>query len=290
MFGTLSRSWEFAKDSYGVLWRCKRLLVFPVLSTTAALLVSASFLLPLWGSGTLEGWLAAAEGEEESMPPAAYVVAFVFYFCNYFVIVFFNAALIASSQRYLQNGEASVGYGLRLAGRRLGPILGWALVSAVIGVVLRAIETAHERVGQVVAAILGMAWSALTFFVVPVIVLEGVGPAAAFKKSVATLKSTWGTALVGNFSLGLLGFLLMLPIVLVAVLVGMGLAGGMSPPLGVFLLACCGVLLVIAAAATSAADVIFKGLLYTYATGRELPAEVNSDLYGEAFLNKRGGV
>jgi len=289
MFGTLSRSWQFAKDSYGVLWRCKSLLWFPILSSIAAVLVSASFLLPLWQSGALAGWLAASGDEHQAMPPTAYVVAFLFYFCNYFVIVFFNAALIASSQRYLEQGQTSLGYGLRMAGRRLGPIVGWALVSAVVGVVLRAIENSHKRAAQVVAAILGMAWGALTYFVIPVIVLEGVGPVQAFKRSTRTLKDTWGTALVGNFSLGLLGFLLMLPIMLICVLVIMGF-GSLPLPLGVFLLVVCGVLLALGAAATSAADVIFKGLLYTYATGRTLPPEVNRDLYGEAFLNKRGGL
>ena len=38
-----------------------------------------------------------------------------------------------------------------------------------------------------------------------------------FKKSIRTLKHTWGTAMMGNFSLGLLGFLLMLPVILLVI-------------------------------------------------------------------------
>ena len=47
MFQTLARSWEFAKLSYGLLWEQKRLLVFPLLSGVAALVVTLSFFLPL---------------------------------------------------------------------------------------------------------------------------------------------------------------------------------------------------------------------------------------------------
>ncbi len=294
MFATIGRSWQFAKISYGIVWDFKKLIVFPLLSTLAAAAVIASFVVPLWFSGTLEAWMAFADQEAETAAStgdqaAMYVTLFLFYFCCYFVIVFFNSALTACALKVV-NGEApTIGYGLSMAGKRLGPIFAWALVSALIGVLLRAIENIHERAGYFIAAILGSAWTALTFFVVPVLVMEGVGPIKAIKRSIGTLKSTWGEALVGNFSMGLLAFLVMLPVILlVGGLAAMAFSAGNVPMIALAISA--GVLiLVIAVAATSTADVVFKALLYNHATGRSVPDNVDHSIFQEAFRSKAGG-
>ena len=284
MFATLSRSWGYARMSYGLVWNNKRLMLFPMISSVAALLVTASFALPLWQAGVLAEWSHLMEADSAVRGNAAiYITAFLFYFCNYFVIVFFNTGLIACALAIINGERASVSYGLSFAVRRLPQIFGWALFSAVIGVALKAIEKSNKKAGAIVAAILGSAWTALTYFVIPVIVLDGVGPIEAFKRSVRALKSTWGTALVGNFTLGFFAFLVMLPLILVlVVLFGVAAAGGSV--VGMVAVGVLAVpLIVLAAAATSAADMIFKAYLFTYATGRSVPADVDSSMFAEAF-------
>lgn len=287
MFESLSRSWKFATTSYKVIWNNKRLLVFPLLSTLAAVLVIASFAVPLWATGQLDRWMEAAEGEQDPAQQAGLIVTlFLFYFCNYFVIVFFNSALIASTMQVLNNEDPTIEHGLAVAGRRLPQIFGWALVSAFVGVALRLIENSNKRAGQFVASILGMAWTAMTFFVVPAIVLEGVGPVEAFKRSLGTLKRTWGTALVGNFSLGFLGFLLMIPVYLLGgVLIVLGISSGAIPVM-VLCIAAGVALFVLGAATTSAAGTVFTALLYSYATGRTVPADVDVSEFNRAFVAK----
>lgn len=292
MFATIGRSWQFAKIAYGIVWDFKKLIIFPLLSTIAAAAVIASFVAPLWLSGTLESWLGSID--PESTTPAStgdqvamYVTLFLFYFCNYFVIVFFNAGLTACAMKVV-NGEApTIGYGLRMAGTRLPQILGWAFVSALVGVLLKVIENANEKAGQFVAAILGSAWTALTFFVVPVVVMDGVGPVTAIKRSIGTLKSTWGEALVGNFSMGILAFVVMLPVILgfgvlvVLVMPAVGVVGGViAAATAVFLI-------MIGVAAISTADIVFKVLLYNYATGRSVPANVDQSLFQDAFRSRQ---
>ncbi len=71
MFATLSRSWEFAKISYGILWDYKKLIIFPLVSTVAAALVTASFLVPLWTTGTLEKWLDFMDEESATVATTA---------------------------------------------------------------------------------------------------------------------------------------------------------------------------------------------------------------------------
>jgi hypothetical protein len=47
IFGRFKRSWTFAKISYGMIWDFKQLLLFPIFSGIAALLIFISFLVPI---------------------------------------------------------------------------------------------------------------------------------------------------------------------------------------------------------------------------------------------------
>lgn len=288
MFGTLGRSWEFAKVSYRIVWEFKSLLLFPLFSGTAAIVVSASFLLPLWGTGTLEQWATFMDEDTATSSGDAvmYVTLFLFYFANYFVIVFFNAALTACAMRVINGEPPSVGYGLSMASKRLPQIIGWAILSAIVGVVLKAIENANEKAGHFIAAILGMAWTALTYFIVPYIVLEGAGPIEAFKRSTSTLKDTWGEALVGNFSLGFLNFLLMLPVLAICALLIFLAGASQSTALLVAAIALAVVLVMTMVAVSSAADVIFKAVLFNYATGKSIPQDIDTSSFDDAFAAK----
>lgn len=282
MFASMSRSWEFAKMSYAMIWCHKRLLFFPLISTFTALLVTLSFVLPLWMTGQLEAWAAAMGGEGEAQDWVMYLLTFLFYFCNYFVVIFFNTGLLACVTRIGQGEKPRVSDGLSFAMKRFPQIFAWAFVSAIVGVLLRALEQ-NKKAGRFVSAILGSAWTALTFFVVPVITMEGVGPIQAFKRSTGILREQWGTALVGNFSLGIISFLLMIPVLLLSgFLIFMGVSSGsIAVTAGLIGL---GVMMVLIAAATSsAADMIFKSFLYTYATGQTLPNEVDSQHFSLAF-------
>lgn len=269
MFDRLSRSWTFAKLSYGVIWENKRLMVFPMLSLLASSVVLAAFVLPLYNGGQLMAWgNAMAEQRWQDVDPMAYVAAFAFYFCNYFVIVFANTALIASAMAILRGEQASVSGGLAMAMKRLPQIAGWAFVSAIVGIILESVERANDKAGTFVAAILGTGWTILTYFVVPTIVLEGSGPIAAIKRSGETFKRTWGEAAGGYLSLGFFSALLMLPLFLIpfALAFVMGNERGSGLAFG-SILAVCAVWILFASAFSSAANAVFKACLFDYANG-----------------------
>jgi hypothetical protein len=129
------------------------------------------------------------------------------------VVVFFNVALIHCANKALNNEETSVGDGLRAATKRLGPILGWTLVGATVGTILRSISERSGIIGQIVVGLVGGAWSIVTFFVVPSLALEGVGPITAIKTSFATIKKTWGETIIGNIGVSFaIGLLALVPI------------------------------------------------------------------------------
>jgi hypothetical protein len=144
MFERISNGMELIRQSLRVLGQEKSLVVFPILSGMAGLAVLASFALPLWGSD-----YARTITDDGQLPqdPLAYALLFAFYFANYFVIVFFNSALISCAMIRFQGGDPTVADGLRAAASRLPQIVGWALLSATVGVVLKAIESRSQKVG-----------------------------------------------------------------------------------------------------------------------------------------------
>ncbi|MBS3821682.1 MAG: hypothetical protein GVY16_03595 [Planctomycetes bacterium] len=283
MFETLSRSWEYAKMSYGLAWRNKQLLIFPIISGIAAILVTASFFVPLHRMGALTAWAEAADQSQGGQVPiSAWITLFCYYVASYFVIVFFNSALVSCAMRAMQGQPVRIKDGLAMAAKRWHAILCWAIVSAVVGVILRLLES-HKKIGRLVAALLGTAWTAMTFFVVPIIVIDNRGPFRAIGDSVKTLKSTWGTALVGNFSLGFISFLIFLPVLLLAgLLIWVAINTG-AMFVTVMSIAGAIALIVFVASLGAAADMVFKALLFSYATGKELPEQVQAEEFSYAF-------
>ncbi len=200
MFERFARSWSLIKASASVLRQDKELLLFPLLSSIATLLVAAAFILPALGLGALDG---LQRMDEQGLPPLAYALAFLFYLSQYFVIFFFNTALVGAAMIRLQGGDPTVGDGLRIAGGKIGAIFGYALVAATVGMILRAIQERAGWLGRWIAGLLGAAWTVASFLVVPVLVSRDVGPIEAVKESALLLKRTWGENVIGQGGIGL---------------------------------------------------------------------------------------
>lgn len=285
MFDRISNSWSLAMSSWRVLWQDKKLLIFPFLTGLVCLLVTISFFVPL---ALVFDRLGLVDNQGKVQAPWwTWLVVFAFYFCTYFVIVFFNAALVSCALLRFNGEQATLGDGLAAAGRRLPQILAWSLVSATVGVLLKALESAHEKVGQIVSAVLGTAWSIMTYFVVPVLVVEKVGPFQAVSRSVAILRKTWGEALVGHLGLGFFNFLLALPGLLLLVGAGALLVNEQPLPL-VLTLAGLGVLaLLIASVVSAALATIYRTALYQFAAESRTPLGFDSETLAGAFTSKR---
>jgi len=284
MFERIANGWGLAKQSFAVLRMDKELLLFPLISGIACLLVLASFALPLWNSPYVS---VVLNDHQVPQDPLAYVILFLFYTVNYFVIVFFNSALVACAVIRFKGGDPTLGDGLRAAANRAPQILAWALLSATVGVILRTIESYSEKVGQIAAALLGGAWSIATYFVVPVLVVERVNPFEAVQRSFAVLRKTWGEALSARFGIGIITFLAILVLGIVPIVAG-GIVFANSGSLWL------GGLLVVAGLAgmmgvalvSSTLDSILLAALYLYAAEGTAPAYFDEALLERAFARK----
>src|SRR5688572_29737780 len=101
MIAKVGYTWDLMKASMRVLRQDKQILIFPLLSSISCFLVLASFIVPLAWTGA---WEPPTEGEALSQKIAYYAIMFLFYFCNYFVITFFNVALVACAVSRLTGG------------------------------------------------------------------------------------------------------------------------------------------------------------------------------------------
>ncbi|MGB5548283.1 MAG: DUF6159 family protein [Polyangiales bacterium] len=272
--GKFSRTFSLMRASWEVLKQDKELLFFPLLSAIGCVLVLASFAAPIlaltdWqaagesmAAGTAEA-LSVSDGKVSADQIMQMLGLFLFYCCNYFVIIFFNAGLIACAEIRMEGGDPTVGDGLRAAWSRLPAILGWAVLAATVGLVLRMIEERSNLVGKIVAGLLGMAWSITSFLVVPILVIENEGPLSALQRSASMLKKTWGEQIIGNFSFGLIFIVLALPL---ALLLFTGIAAQ-----SVALVVVSVIGFIVIALAQSALQGIFQAALYLYMRDGEAP-------------------
>lgn len=280
MFARFSQSWSLVKASASVLRSDKELLLFPLLSGIASLIVIASFFVPAMLAGVFDG---VRDGEQGVV---MYGVVFAFYVVQYFVIIFFNSALIGAATIRLRGGDPTVADGFRIAFSKLPSILGYAVISATVGMVLRAIQERAGFIGRIVAGFLGMAWTVVSFLVVPVLVNSDIGPVDAVKRSAELLKKTWGENLIGNvgigFVFGVVTFaLIFLGIGLVVLAASTGvtsLAIGVAAVFGIALLG-----LVLLQAALQG---VYAAALYRYAADGEAGAGFAPDMVANAFRVK----
>jgi hypothetical protein len=289
MFERAGIGWELVRQSWNVLKLDKELLVFPLVSGLACLLVLASFALPLWATGFLDTVLeegpAGEVGGDAAHQIIGAVILFAFYYVNYFVIIFFNTALIACAIIRFKGGNPNLADGFSAAFSRLPQIAGWALVSATVGIILKAIESRSEKVGAFVSSLLGMAWSAMTYFVVPVIVVERTGPIQAGKRSLEILRRTWGEALVANFGIGLVVFLASL-LGLVPLFVGILAVNAGHSALGALAILIGLVIVLLVSLVSSTLSSIIVGALYLYAAEGTAPRQFDDRLFRNAFAHK----
>ena len=281
MFERFSRSWDLIKASGEVLRQDKELLLFPLFSAIATLIVSASFIVPLVLTGAFER--SVAPGDE-----TAYMVfLFLFYLVQYFIIFFFNSARVGAAMIRLDGGDPTVSDGLRIARSRFVQILGYAAIAATVGLILRIIEERAGFIGRWIAGLLGLAFTVATFLTVPILVSREVGPVEAVKESAALLKKTWGENIIGNGGMGFVFFLFYLVVVGIGFVFVFGAAQTGNPALIVITLAMVVLAVVVVALVQSALQGVYSAALYRYASQGDAGASFSLALLGDAFKAKR---
>ena len=259
-FSRLKTGWALTKDSVRVLRTNPELTMFPLVGSVAGLV----YVGLLFGGSLLAGGLGSNV--------VGYALLFVLYFGSTFIASFTTAALVHETRTAFDGGEPSVKNGMAAAWRNKGTLLAWSAVSATVGIVIQVVQGQDNPVANVLASIVSVAWSILTYFVVPVIAFEDVTVREAIRRSGETFKNTWGETAGAHFGVGIVTILFMIPVVLLAVGVvilgagsGSGFGFGASVAVG-------GVLVVCAYLFSTTLSSIAKTALYVYATEGTRPS------------------
>ena len=285
MAGKFATSWSLVKASAAVLRSDRELLVFPLLSGLATLLVVASFALPFLAAGGLLH-LRDIAGQHGGLAAGDYAMLFLFYLCQYAVIFFFNTALVGAAMMRLDGDNPTLADGLRLAWSRLPAIVGYALIAATVGMLLRALEQRAGFIGRWVIGLLGVAWTVATFLVVPVLAATDVDPIRAVKESATLLRRTWGENLIGNAGIGIAFGLLFMAVALAGAGVMMLAIATHSAPLIALVIVAFVLAFVLLGLVQSALQGIYAAALYRYATDGNVGGGFDAALLGQAFRVK----
>ncbi len=267
-FKLLGASWQVLKADRELLW-------LPILSGIATLIVAASFIVPISLTVGLE---VLEEGD-----PMYYVVLFVMYVILMFIAIFFNTALVHAALERLQGGDPTVGSAIGGATAKLWLIIKWSLVAATVSLVLQIAEQKLDILGRIVIRFIGIAWSLVTFLIVPILVVEDIGVMEALKRSGQLFKKTWGENVTAQMGFGIIGALLWLP---AFGLIAAGAAVG--GPFMVVAIAVGVAWIMLSMVVLSALNAIFRTALYLYASGGETPSEYfPREVLDGAFAPKR---
>jgi hypothetical protein len=219
-FKKVENGWKICDLALKVLNANKKLIIFPILSGISLIIILTTFFV---GVGSFINW-DASNLNQLSGSILRYLIIFLVYLINYVVIIFFNIALMHCTRLYFEGEEVNISTGIKYSLSRFGYIVSWALFASTVGLILKIIQDNVGKLGRILIALLGFAWSVSTFFVVPIVAYENRSPWDAFKESIQMMKKLWGESLTASFSFGLIQFGVLVLVILFSFLLGMAYA------------------------------------------------------------------
>lgn len=288
--GKMQRGKALTAQSWDVLKSDSSLLLFPVLSTISGIVAMGVILVPTLG---LRGLQRVADNQHpmlyliDTHDPIHYIAVFGSLYVATFIAVFFNVALAACAVRSMRGEDTSVSEGLSAAFGRLGPILGWTLVTTTLGLILRVLEERVPLAGKIGVWIAGAAWAIATFFVVPVLALEGSGPLDALKRSAAVVKARWGEGATGAVIISAVSNFAVMAIVFVGMAGYFLLAKANQPLVGALIIAIAAAAFLAVMVVSSALNQIFRVAVYQYAANGTAPGGFDGRELEAAFNRRR---
>ena len=262
--GRIREGWELTKKSWGLLRDNRQLFRFPVVGALTGLALTVLLVFP--------GIYLLDDGQEI----VGAVLAAVGIYAATFAGFYFSVGLAASADKVFHGEPTSFGDGMAVARSHTGAIAGWAALSVLVGALISALQRGGAVGEQIAAAIVGTAWSLVSFMAVPVIAFEGPGPWTTLKRSASLFKERWVGQITGNVAIGGIVFLVgVLPGVLL--IAGGGYlwasdSGGAGLAGGAIMVGIGALVLVVAILVSQAMRSVFGVALYRYATTGEAPA------------------
>ena len=264
----IRRGWRITKLGIHVVKSDPELILYVLFSAIMSILSFGAIL-------TLTGGLGFVIGNDEGFEGGVALGTFLSYFIVSIIVVFWNAAIVASAYERLTTGRnPSFSYGIKQAMKCLPQIFAWGLISGTVGLIVSFFESmassdniALKILGSLISMLIQFAWWMTTFFVIPIIVLEKNGVFESMKESPELFQKTWGENIVASMGTGIINFLVILFIIIICF--PLLLLGEIGLALG-FIIIVAGITL--SSLFFTACDAVNRASMYYYAkTGEEVP-------------------
>jgi hypothetical protein len=122
---------------------------------------------------------------------------FLGYLGTTFVSVFFTGALVLESRYAFANEPVKLRRGMAHAWAARYKLFAWAVIAATVGVIIDAVENSNTPISKVFAVVFGAIWTVMTFFIVPIAVLDReCSLRELFTRSGRTFRETVGETVV----------------------------------------------------------------------------------------------
>ena len=265
----MRQGWELTKKSWALLRSNKVLFRFPIYGALSALALVIVLVIP--------GIYLVDDGQRVI---GGLLVAIGAYGAT-FVSIYFSVGLAATADGIFHGRNSSFSDGMAVARSHSGAIAGWAALSALVGLIISALQRGGS-IGEAIAAmVIGTAWALISFMAVPVLAFEGPGPWTTLKRSASLFKERWVGQVTGNIAIGGIVFLLGVLPAIVLIVGGAYLwasdDGGAGLAGGAVLVAIGAVVLTVSMLIMQAMRAVFGVALYRYATSGEAPATFTED-------------
>ncbi len=278
-FTKIKNGWNLGMTSLEVIKDNPKLLFFPLLSGMTILLVLSTFVGGILNIAGANPDILNNLNNEHTNSYIFPIAGFIFYLISFFIVIFFNVALVHNARLVFDGEDPTVGDGIRYAQSRIGAIFSWSVLAATVAVILKTVREKGGLIGNILGSIAGALWSFGTYFVVPVLAYENLSPMDALRKSVDMMKKNWGEAIGANFSFGIFSFLGFIVAMVVTFLL---LYLQINPIIAIGL----GVLLfILTILASEAAKTVFLAAAYQYLHD-EPHGPFDDDLLDSSFYSK----
>jgi Family of unknown function (DUF6159) len=272
--GRIARSWRLTRAAWRVVGYDDTLKGLAVLGALAGL---AGFALLLVLGGVFSG-ARVSRGH-------ILLVAALLAYPLTFISVFVNTAIAAAAASALQGQRLSTRQALAVAYGRVGRIAVWALIAALVGLLIEQVASRLPAGGSIVARIAGYGWSLASLFAIPILALEDCSPVDCLKRSAGLVRERWGEGIAGGI---IITAWTTIAILLLGVAAAVAIPAAGSTGAMIFFAVLAGLALVAILAAQSVVRQTFVVALYRYATTGTAEGPFTEQDLSAPFTPKRG--
>ncbi len=279
--GKFAASKKIVFESWELMMKDKEIMLFPILSILSCLALLAILVSGFYVLALNSNWDNINHLSQEAQQVYNIVFLFLYYLVTFFTINFFDAGIITIVHGRFSGQNLDFSHGFKGASDNFGKIFVWSAIAAIVGVLIRMLS--GKKGNNIISSMLGAAWSILTYFSLPVMIIGKKEVLESFPESAGIMKKMWGEAAIVNFGVSL--FIMAIVVVVALILAAFAI---MIPPTtvgwftlgGVF-----GAFLVVVAVISSTLGVIFKLVLYEYATTGVVPQGFTETVVKNAIKN-----